>query len=302
MIIKYLSKILGLLDRLFIVPFVNFDTYFKIHEKLGFPVKKLRFLLHNGYKLNLENPMRFNEKTAYRHLYDKNPLLQTIVDKYAVREYVKEKIGEKYLIPIIDIYNSEEEIDFDKLPKNYILKSTHGSGQNIIYKDGKSDYSVSEIKGFIKKWRVEKYRFQSLISFVQQIKRRIIIEELLVDSSNKIPNDYKCFVFDGKVEFIQVDNDRLDNHSRNFYDTKWNQLKVTKSLKNGSFDEKPVMLTKMIELAEILSCDFTFMRVDFFTLEDKIYFGELTPAPGGGISPFSPFRYEIEYGKLWTDK
>ena len=97
MIVKYLSKALGLLDRLFIVPFVNYDTYFKIHKKLGFPVKKLIFFIYNGYRLNLENPIGFNEKVVYRQLFDKNPLLQTIVDKYAAREYVKEKIGENVL-------------------------------------------------------------------------------------------------------------------------------------------------------------------------------------------------------------
>ena len=301
LVLKVIKKILILLDKILFVKNLSFNQYYNLHKRLNFPIKRLNFYINNKYLLNLTNPKKFNEKVTYRHLFERNPLLTTIVDKYEVRNYIENKVGGKYLIPIIGVFDDIDSIDFEKLPKNFIMKTTHGSGQNIIFRNSKSNTSIEKVKKSFKIWQTEKYRFQELICFVQPIKKRIIIEELLLTKNDKVPEDFKFFVFNGKVEFIQIDNDRFEEHSRNFYDINWNLLTLKKGLLNGKKTIKPAKLEEMILIAEKLAKDFTFMRIDLFLLENKIYVGELTPAPGGGITPFEPFEKEIKYGKLWGE-
>ena len=302
MVVKFFARILGFFDRLFLVSLLDFETYFNLHKKLGFPIKKLYFFYIQKYRLNLNNPVTFNEKIIYRQLFEKNPLLLKIVDKYAVREYVKEKIGEKHLIPLLQVSDSFDDIDFSKLPNDYIMKMTHASGRNIIVKNGKNSYNYDrkELKRTIDNWFTEKYQFQKLVWFVQQIKRKIVIEELLCDDG-KIPKDYKFFVFDGKVEMIQVDQDRFTEHTRNLYDVKWNRMDCKITHEQGLLDKRPDTLEQMIDLGERLAYDFTFMRVDFYCIGSKIYFGELTPCPGGGLESFLPETYDEYFGKKWKN-
>lgn len=298
-----LYSILRYLDEVFLVRSLNFDAYYAFHKALGFPLKRMGFLLAPGYKLNLKNPITFNEKVAYRHLFAKDPLLPEVVDKYKVRSFVEEKIGKQYLVPLLQIANSFDAIDFSALPNEYILKVTHGSGRNIIFKNGKNNknYNEAELKKTVQNWLVEKYRFQQLIWFVQPIERRVMIEALLKDEDGKIPKDYKFFVFNGCVEMIQVDHDRFEEHKRNLYDREWNRLDLTLTYEQGDLDAEPTLLKEMIALAEKLASSFTFMRVDFYCVSQKIYFGELTPCPGGGIERFVPEEYDVYYGKKWKD-
>lgn len=303
MLSKLNFRILRIIDEKVLVNILNYQKYYSIHKFLGFPLKKLDFYYTHGYELDLKNPKTFNERIVYRQLFETNPLLATLVDKYAVREYVKEKIGEKYLIPLLQVADSYEEIDFSSLPHEFILKSTHGSGENIIFKNGKNNCTDNKklLERVITGWLKKKYRYQQLISFVQLIKRQIIIEKLLTNEKKEIPKDYKFFIFDGKLEFIQVDQDRFSSHAQNYYDKDWKRTNFTWRCKIGKLDEKPVLLDKMIELAEILASDFTFMRVDFYNIGKEIYFGELTPCPGGGTAAFNPVEYDNFYGEKWKN-
>ena len=303
MLLQKIYSVLRLLDEIVLVNFLDFDQYFSVHKALGFPLKKMGFLLTQGYRVNFNDPKNFNEKVVYRHLFERDPLLPMIVDKYTVREYIKEKIGEKYLVPLLQVADSFDEIDFAQLPDDYIIKVTHGSGRNIIFKEGKNirGYDKKLLKKTIANWLSEKYRFQQLIWFVQPIKRKIIIEKLLEDDDGKIPKDYKLFVFNGNVEMIQVDHDRFEDHTRSLYDKEWNRLDCTLTYKRGDLDEKPDLLEDMISLAEKLAFDFTFMRVDFYCIASKIYFGELTPCPGGGMEIFVPESYNRYYGEKWNN-
>lgn len=303
MLLRTIFKVLRYVDEKLLVKCLSFDQYFSFHKALGFPLKKMAFLFLQGYKLNLKNPKTYNEKVVYRQLFERNPLLPVIVDKYAVREYVKNKIGEKYLIPVLQVVDSFDEIDFSQLPDDYIIKVTHGSGRNIIFKDGKNlfGYDQKKLKSTVENWLIEKYAFQKLIWFVQPIKRKIMIEKLLVDAGN-IPKDYKFFVFEGKVEFIQVDQDRfLSSHIQNYYDRNWKRIEFTWWLPNGELDEKPESLDNMIELAETLASEVTHMRVDLYTLGSDIYFGELTPCHAGGAARFNPIVYDTHYGEKWEN-
>lgn len=301
MILKIIKKSFTLIDRILFVKNLNFENYFWLHRRLNFPLKRLDFYMSNGYALNLYKPKKFNEKVMYRHLFERSPLVTKIVDKVEVREYVRKVIGEDYLIPLIKVCDRPEEINFGILPDNYIIKMSHSSGQNIICKNGIKKYDDRKCIDLLEKWINQKYAFQKLIWFVQNIPRRILIEELLTDEKGNIPKDYKFFVFDGKVEMIQVDQERFTNHARNLYDTNWNRLNLKITYEEGTLDEIPSALMQMIALAEKLASEFTFMRVDFYCVESKIYFGELTPCPGGGLENFVPESFDVLYGNTWKD-
>lgn len=303
-VLQKIYSVWRLLDEITLVKWLNFDQYFNFHRLLNFKLRKIAFFLDQGYDLNLDNPRTFNEKVVYRHLFERDSLLPYIVDKYKVREYVSEKIGEEYLIPLLQVADSFEKVDFYSLPENYVMKMNHASGRNIIVKNGVNHlgYSDKKLKEIFKTWFDEKYRFQQFIWFVQPIKRKIVIEELLVNQDGNIPKDYKFFVFDGKVEFIQVDQERFSEHKQNYYDKNWNRSNFSWRCPTGDMDEKPITLEKMLELSEKLASEFTFMRVDFYTFQEKIYFGELTPCPGGGSAIFKPQDFDQYYGKLWSDK
>ena len=303
MLSKLNFRILRIIDEKVLVNILNYQKYYSIHKFLGFPLKKLDFYYTHGYELDLKNPKTFNERIVYRQLFETNPLLATLVDKYAVREYVKEKIGEKYLIPLLQVADSYAEIDFTKLPDEYIMKMTHASGENVIVKQGINHlgYSDKKLREIFEKWFHEKYRYQSLIGFVQPIKRKILIEQLLKDESGKIPKDYKLFVFDGKVEFILVIHDRFDEYTENLYNRDWTPATFKFRDPTGELEERPSFLDDLIQTTEKLAADFTAMRVDMYVLGSKIYFGELTPAHANAQDVFYPIDYDEYYGSKWKN-
>ena len=300
---KFAYQIIKKLDKITLVKFLNFNQYFLIHKSFGFILKKLDFYYTHGYELDLKNPKTFNEKIVYRQLFERDPLLTKLVDKYEVRKYVKEKIGEEYLIPLLQVADSFEEIDFTKLPDEYIMKMTHASGENIIVKKDENylGFSKTILKKTFKKWFNEKYRYQDLIGFVQGIERRIIIEQLLKNKNGKIPKDYKLFVFNGKVEFILVVHDRFDKYTENLYYRDWSVANFTFKDPVGEVDKKPDFLDDLILIAEKLASAFTAIRVDLYVLGKKIYFGELTPAHNNAQDIFCPFYYDKYYGEKWKN-
>ncbi len=310
MLSKLSYRILRILDEKTLAKYLNFEQYFSFHKFFGFPLKTLGFFYTHGYRLDLKNPITFNEKIVYRQLFERNPLLPMIVDKYAVRKYVKEKVGEKYLIPLLQIADSFDDIHFSQLPDEYIMKMNHASGRNIIFKKGNliskkgmknNGYDREELKRTIDTWFAEKYRLQELIWFVQPIKRKIIIEKLLEDNDGKIPKDYKFFVFDGKVEFILVIHDRFSEYTENLYDRDWQVSGFTFADPTGLVEEKPILLNELINVAEKLASEFTSMRVDLYTFGSDIYFGELTPCHANAHDTFIPVKYDEYYGIKWKN-
>lgn len=260
-------------------------------------------------KLNLNDPQRFTEKIQWKKLYDHNPLYTKCADKYLVREYVKEKIGEKYLIPLLYQTDKPEEIPFDKLPLPYIIKANHGCGWNIIIRDRK-DIHKKEIISKCRNWLKSNIYFIGREWQYKDIKPRVLIEKLILDERGLIPEDYKFQCFGGKVEFIQVDTDRFDNHKKSFYDSNWKFLPFvwcTQKNNKPTFEadnkiNKPKNLKKMVKIAEKLSKDFDFVRVDLYFIDNKIYFGELTFTPSSGLDIFFPEKYNLIYGKKLNHK
>ena len=248
--------------------------------------------------INLKKPKYFGEKIQWMKIYGNLEQYGNIVDKYKVREFIKDKIGEEYLIPLIGVYDSEDEIDFNNLPNKFVLKVNHGSGYNIICSD-KSKLDVNDTKKKLKKWLKEDYAEIKKEYQYKNVKRKIVCESFINDKNGELL-DYKFFCFNGKVEFIKVDIDRYDGHKVNIYDKKWNLLPMEEyGMPNSNkIIEKPNKLQKMIEIAEVLSKEFNFARIDLYYVDGTIYFGEVTLTPAGGVNPFKPLDMDLKYANM----
>ncbi len=253
------------------------------HVRLGF---KFSFL-----KLN--NPQTFNEKLNYFKSLPLNDEHTMLADKVLVRDYIKDTIGEKYLVPVLGIYGKPEDINFDNLPVSFILKTNHGSGWNLICKD-KSSFNIKRSNKLFRRWLSFNAYYLSREKQYKNIKPLILCEELLEYEIY----DYKFFCFNGKPEFVQVDIDRFSNHKRAFFDMEWQKqpfsIRYEISEKNVS---RPPELEEMVSVATTLSKNLVFCRVDLYVHHNQVYFGEITLVPGGGNEPFSPQGYDKEFGK-----
>jgi hypothetical protein len=258
---------------------------------------KMIFPCWVGQKLNLKNPKTYSEKLQWLKLYDRKPEYSKYVDKYAVRTYISETIGEQYLIPLIGVYDSVEEIDWDSLPNKFVLKCTHGSGSNIICSDkNKLELQASKIK--LNKWMKKNWFWFAREWPYKDLKPRIICEKYLADESGVELKDYKIFCFSGEPKIIQVDYNRFFGHKRNMYDTEWNYIPVSHNHLTDAEAKikKPAKIETMLELARVLAKDYPHVRVDFYSINDKIYFGELTFYPGAGFGKFEPKEFGIKMG------
>lgn len=249
---------------------------------------KCLFKKHMNTKLNLSSPKTFSEKLQWLKLYDRKPEYAVMADKAAVKQYVANKIGSDFIIPTIGIFNSVEEIPFDKLPENYVIKCTHDSGSTFICKkDSKPD--INQIKKSLsEKINTNFFWFGREWSY-KNIKPQIIIEEFIPDENGNCPVDYKFFCFDGKMEIFKIDYNRFTNRAANYYDKNCNFLEIGKihSTPDPSIKlELPDNFKEMVEITEKLSEGIPFLRVDLYSVNNHIYFGELTFYPSSGIEPF----------------
>lgn len=252
-----------------------------------------------GKSLNLENPQTFNEKIQWLKLYDSTPLKTRLADKYLVRDWVKEKIGEEYLIPLLGVWDKFEDIDFEKLPNQFVLKCNHGCGYNIIVKE-KSKLNKKEAKNKTKEWLNEDFAFRFGFELqYSDIPRKIIAEKFIGKNDEEIV-DYKLWCFNGKVHYIQYLTDRNIGLRMAFFNPNWEKQDFVYSypIINETI-ERPNCLDKMIQLAEILSKDFNHVRVDFYiTPENEIKFGEMTFTSCSGVCDWNNPKIDIELGDL----
>ena len=242
---------------------------------------------------NTKNPKSFSEKI---HIIKKSNWLEdksVYVDKYLVRNYIENKIGKEYLIKLYGVYKNVEEIDFNKLPNKFVLKLNNGSGCNLIVKD-KKNLMINETKQILNEWLKSNFYMVNREKQYKNVEQLIICEEYLQDLSGELM-DYKFFCLGGKVRVIQVDIGRFSNIKRDFYDIYWNKLNLKKGVENSDIIlEKPEKLEEMIKLSEKLSKDVELLRVDFYYVNNKIYFGELTFTPANGMTPFEPKEKDFE--------
>ena len=247
--------------------------------------------------INFKNPKYFGEKIQCLKLYGKLERYNDYVDKYLVREYVKKKIGKDYLIPLLAVYNDPDDIEFDKLPIQFVIKLNTGSGYNIIVDDKKQIDKEKVIKQ-LKKWLTEDYFKIKKENQYKNINKKILIEKYIENRDGQL-QDFKFYCFNGKIEFIEVDFDRFFDHTMNFYSPNWSLLNITKgNYQNYSKNfDKPLNFEMMKDKVEKIAEDFQFARIDFYNVDGKIYFGEITLTPAGGLTPFNPIEKDLEYAK-----
>lgn len=259
---------------------------------------KKRFRDKMGYSLDLKNPKTLNEKINWLKLYDRKDLHTTVSDKYRVRSYIENKIGAKYLIPLIYQTENPNNIKAENIPSNsFIIKTNHDSSGGIIVRE-KSSVNWNEARKRLKKLLKENYFYSSREWQYKNIKPCIIVEQLLTYNDGSIPDDYKFHCFNGNLVFIQVDLDRHSDHKRNLYDSEWNFIPCVWKYKNGKAMKKPLLFDKMKELVEIIAKDFIYVRVDLYNVENDIYFGELTFHSESGHGKFNPEEYDLKFGNL----
>lgn len=275
----------------------NYDYYTELYPE-EYP-KELEEWYESvtGKRLDLDNPKTFNEKIQWLKLYDKNPLKTVLTDKYLVREWIKEKIGEQYLIPLLGVWDSFDDIDFDKLPDKFVLKTTHSSGWNIIVKD-KNLLDINEAREKINFWMKRNYALNwGFELHYSDIKPRIIAEKYIENLNDLF--DYKILCFHGKPKYIWVDSQRYVDHRRDFFDLSWNHLDIRQKYDNAEKTiPRPEKLEEMIQLAEFLSEGFCHVRVDFYEVDGRIYFGEMTFTSGSGSEELIPEKVNYELGNL----
>ncbi|MDR2967650.1 MAG: hypothetical protein LBU74_06855 [Methanobacteriaceae archaeon] len=254
-----------------------------------------------GKKLDLKNPKTFNEKIQWLKLYDSTPIKTKLSDKFLVREWIKEKIGERYLIPLLGVYDDFDEIDFDNLPDKFVIKTNHGTQMNIIV-ENKEELNKKLAKNRMNTWLNKNQAFiAGLELHYSDIKPKILIEKYIA-KEDQVLKEYKISCFDGKPKGVRVDCDKQDNHRLNVYDTEYNLLPVEvhpiKKVIHNFKDEKPKTWDEMIKLAKILSEGFSFVRVDFYSVDNKVYFGEMTFTPGSGVIVILPEEFHRKLGNL----
>lgn len=242
-------------------------------------------------ELNLENPITFNEKLNWLKLNYKNKVATKCADKYEVRQYIKDKGYEDILNDLIDVYEDVNEIDINKLPDKCVLKGTHGSGWNLII-DDKNKVNWKPWKLIMKSWIKQNFYYYGREWVYKDIKPRIICEKYLQDSKGELL-DYKFLCFNGQPQLIQVDIDRFQEHTRNIYDLDWN-LTPIEILYNRSdkLITKPENLERMIDISRDISRDFPHVRVDFYEVDGRLYFGELTFYHESGTGKFNHEKYD----------
>lgn len=268
----------------------NFDTH---EENI-----KRAFYKAYGYQLDLKNPQTFSEKMQWLRVYDNSPLKTKLADKYLSREYVKEKIGAEYLVPLLGVYDTFDEINFDALPEQFVIKCNHGCGYNIIVKD-KNSFNKIDAKNKIATWMGENFAYYFGEIQYRDIKRKIIVEKYIENIDGDI-FDYKYFCFNEKAYYILYCSDRksgllkntfLDLYGNNLYFNYCGEL-FHENLK------KPKNLELMNKLAEKLSKGFKHVRIDFYNINGKIYFGEFTFTSYGGYFNFKPKEWDLKMGNL----
>ncbi|MBD3921515.1 glycosyl transferase [Paenibacillus sp. PR3] len=251
-----------------------------------------------GKKLNLNDPQTFNEKLQWLKLYDRNPLYTRLVDKYEVRKYIAETIGEQYLIPLLGVWNSFDEIDFERLPNQFVLKCTHDSGGLVICKD-KSKLDLKQARRKINHCIKKNYFYNTREWPYKNVKPRIIAEQFIKDDIDDDLKDYKLICFNGEVKCTFVCTNRHTGAGLHmtFYDNDWRVMPFERHYPKESVPiRRPAHFEKMKEIAEQLSSRMALVRIDFYEVKGKLYFGEVTFYPGSGFEEFTPDSYDYLLG------
>ena len=261
---------------------------------------RLEFKKKLGYLLNLKNPQTYNEKLQWLKLYDRNPLYTQLCDKYEVRKYISEKIGERYLIPLYGIWDKPSDIDFSLLPNQFVLKCTHDSGSVIICKD-KTTINAEKVKKILKKKMRQNYYYPGREWPYKNIKPRIVAEQYMEDCTTQELRDYKFFVFSSEVKALFIATERQkpgEDVKFDFFDSNFKHLPFRQGHENAKeIPDAPKCFEEMKFLAVKLSKGLTQVRIDFYEVNGRVYFGEMTFYHHGGWTPFVPKEWDYIFGE-----
>lgn len=260
---------------------------------------KMVYRLETGKKLNLKAPVTFNEKLQWLKLHNRKPIYTQMVDKVGVRSIVEEKIGPEYLVPVLGVWDTVDDIDFQALPDKFVLKCTHDSGDLIICKDKKA-LDIDAAKAKLKKGLATDLYAKGREWPYKNVHPRVYGEVYMSDTNEDQLTDYKVYCFNSIPYLIQVDFDRFTDHKRQFYSPDWALTDVSWHISSTTSVKltKPLVLGKMLDIATRLSSGIPFLRVDFYVVDDKLYVGETTFFPGAGFGKWMPEGTDERLGRL----
>ncbi len=263
---------------------------------------RLRFFADMGKWPNLSDPKTYNEKLQWIKLHDRNPLYTLLSDKVRVREYVAQKLGPEYLIPLAGVWDSPEDIDFDALPEIFVLKCNHNSGRGMYICQDKAQMDVEKVKAGLRRGLQQDYFLVGREWPYKDIPRKIIGECFLEGPDGNSPEDYKIFCFNGEPKILSLHRDRFTGHTVDFYDTQWNLLDIQRLGRSHAATPfpKPELLEEMLRLSRILTEGIPHVRADWYICGGKIYFGELTFFNNAGFGPFEKEEDDLLLGS-WID-
>lgn len=259
---------------------------------------KRRYKENTGKELNLDNPQTFNEKLLWLQIHDRNPVYTTISDKYLVKKWVAEKIGEKYVVPLIGVWDSVDDIPFDELPDEYVLKCNHDCGSVMVKRKGEK-LDVKKVKKRFRKALKRNYYPVGRVWGYKNIVPKVFAEEYIKSIDKGFPIDYKIFCFDGEPKYTYCVSERETKTTRlDFYDLEWNHMPIFHRYPNSEKGvPKPKRWEEMLDIARKLSAGFPHVRVDLYEEPDgKILFGEMTLCTSSGTVNYEPEHYEYEFG------
>lgn len=265
---------------------------------------KLRYKRTFEKSLNLDNPQTFNEKLQWLKLYDRKPEYTMMVDKYKVREYIAKKLGEEYLIPLLGVWDNPDDIDFDALPNQFVLKCNHNSGLGMCICRDKSKLDIEKVKAELRKGLAQDYYITSREWPYKDVPRRIIAEKYLEDKEKIVPEDYKVYCINGKPLYIVVFHNRFNDNeelSETVYDTTWKpqHISLDEHFKVSDVTEPvPECLGKMLAFAEMLSVNIPQSRIDFYIVNNQLYFGEITLYTASGFQKMIPEEMDSILGNM----
>lgn len=277
----------------------GYEKFKWVNDKLYL---KIMFKYYLGHTLNLDNPTSYNEKLQWIKLYDRNPIYVKYVDKVAVRDFIANTLGDEYLIPLIGVWETPDEIDFATLPRQFVLKCNHNSGTGMCICKDKFSISEEKVKEDLHKGLKEDYFYFGREWPYKFVKRKIICEQFMVDESGTELKDYKVMCFNGEPKLIELHMGRFTDHqTQDFYDTNWNKTDITQggiSVYGTSTSDvpKPDTLDKMLEFSRILSKNIPHVRIDWYSINGRLYFGEMTFFDGSGFDPYDRYEDDLLLG------
>jgi hypothetical protein len=261
----------------------------------------LQFRRVHRFWPNFSSPVRFSEKVWSRFLHNRDPIFTLISDKLAVRDYVNQRIGAQYLVPLVWKGNNFDNIMFDELPLKFVIKTNHGCGYNILVKD-KNTLDIKQVKIQLNKWLNENFCSDKYLGTewgYRNIDPTIMIESF-IEENGKAPVDYKFYCFSGRVEMVTLHFDRFEEHKTRTFDRNFNPHEFRYDFPQWIGEcTRPKNFDTLVHLAESLAAEFDFIRVDLYSSENKIYFSELTPYPGGVGTKFLPIKQDFLLGEKW---